>query len=57
MNTPEIWMGKAFSGVVPLVLFNFKTGQLMIYKSVFSTDINESQKIVSNLLAFMGETR
>ena len=40
------------NGAVLLVFFNFKSRNLMVYKSVFSTNFNGSLRIISDLLAF-----
>ena len=43
------------NSVVPLELFDFKSHQVWICKSSFSTDFNGSLEIVSDLLAFTGK--
>ena len=48
------WAGR-LNSFVPHVFFNFKSGQLMIYKSGFSMDLNGPLKFISNLLAFTGK--
>ena len=45
------WEGH-LNNVAPIVFFNFELLQLMIYKSVFSTDINGCLKIILDLLTF-----